>query len=208
MSDPSIIRQQHWQQVYTVKDETAVSWFQESPQISLALIAASGLTRDAGIIDVGGGASRLVDALLAAGHSDLTVLDIAEAALAKTRQRLGASAAAVAWIAADITAWQPQRHYALWHDRAVFHFLTAAEDRAAYKRALQAALLPGGQAIIASFAPDGPERCSGLPVMRYAPESLVLELGAGFRLEETRSEPHKTPAGGQQAFQYSRFRRL
>lgn len=208
MADTTATRQQHWQQVYTAKDETTVSWFEESPAVSLSLIAASGVTHDAGIIDVGGGASRLVDALLAARHTDITVLDIADAALAKTRQRLGTDAAKVAWIATDITAWQPQRHYALWHDRAVFHFLTAAEDRAAYKRALQAALLPDGQVIIASFAPDGPERCSGLPVMRYAPDGLALELGAGFRLEETRSEPHRTPAGGQQSFQYSRFRRL
>lgn len=198
---------QHWDEVYAQKAEDAVSWFQPRPEISLALIQAAGPGKSDALIDVGGGASRLVDGLLAAGFTDLTVLDIAAAALQKSRARLGRDAARVQWIAVDVTRWQPGRRYRLWHDRAVFHFLTAPAERLAYRRALEAALAPGGTAIMASFAPDGPERCSGLPVQRYSPDTLAAELGPTFHLEDSRREEHLTPAGKVQHFQYSLFRR-
>lgn len=196
---------QHWEQVYRQKPDETLSWFQPRPEISLELIHAAGLQKTDAVIDVGGGASRLVDQLLAEGYTDLTVLDIAEQALITARKRLGNSASQVHWIAADVTAWQPGRSYRLWHDRAVFHFLTDPTERAAYRRNLQAALTPGGTAVIASFAPDGPERCSGLPVQRYSPESLAAELGIEFRLIRHRHETHRTPADRIQQFQYSVF---
>ncbi|WP_300299993.1 trans-aconitate 2-methyltransferase [Ferrovibrio sp.] len=201
-------RQQHWQEVYSTKDEAEVSWFQDRPQTSLDLIAQTGLSPDASLIDIGGGASRLVDALLDAGWRDIAVLDIAGAALARAQARLGPRGASVDWIVADITTWQPRRRYDLWHDRAVFHFLTTAADRVAYKAALRAAVAPGGHVVIGSFAPDGPERCSGLPVQRYSPESLQAELGGDFLLQQALQEDHQTPAGRVQHFQFSRFRRV
>jgi len=161
-------RQHHWEEVYKTKSDREVSWFQDRPETSLDLITESGVARDAAVIDIGGGASRLVDALLDEGYKDLSVLDIAAPALQKAKLRLKERAAAVHWIVADITTWQPDRRYALWHDRAVFHFLTTAEDRAAYKKALSDALPMGATVVLASFALGGPERCSGLPVMRYS----------------------------------------
>jgi SAM-dependent methyltransferase len=171
------------------------------------LIEAAGLALTDPIIDVGGGASRLVDHLLAAGHTDLTVLDISEAALERAGARLGKAALKVNWLVADITAWKPRRLYRLWHDRAAFHFLTEPADRGAYRRALDAALTPGGAAIVASFALDGPERCSGLPVQRYSRETLAAELGTGYRLKSNQSEDHVTPLRRIQRFQYSVFER-
>jgi hypothetical protein len=199
-------RKQHWDGVYAEKAEDAVSWFQAHPETSLALIHSVGLDKTDAIIDVGGGASRLVDGLVRENFRDVTVLDIAEAALEKSRRRLGKEAHRVHWIATDITRWRPEQRYRLWHDRAVFHFLTALEDREAYRRALEGALVMGGYALIASFALDGPERCSGLPVQRYAPESLAMELGPAFRLITHKHEAHTTPAGKIQRFQYSLFR--
>lgn len=201
-------RQQHWQDVYTTKGEAEVSWFQDRPQTSLDLIAQTGIGPQAALIDIGGGASRLIDALLDSGFRNLAVLDIAAAALATARDRLGPRASEVDWIVADITEWRPTRRYDLWHDRAVFHFLTAAEDREAYKAALQAAIEPNGHLVIGSFALDGPERCSGLPVMRYSPETLAAELGSGYALRHSLQEQHITPAGRMQHFQFSRFVRL
>ncbi len=198
---------QHWDEVYRLKAEQEVSWFQTEPGVSLELIRAADLAKQDAIVDVGAGASRLVDRLLAEGYQDLTALDIADTALRKSQARLGDAARRVNWFAADVTHWQPPKRYALWHDRAVFHFLTEATDRAAYRKTLASALRPQGMAIIASFAPDGPERCSGLPVQRYSPASLAAELGAGFRLLDQRSESHMTPAGKLQLFQYSVFRR-
>lgn len=198
---------QHWEEVYRLKAEQEVSWFQTEPAVSLELIHGASVAKDDAVVDVGAGASRLMDRLLAEGYTDLTALDIAAAALQKTRERLGKAAEQVNWVAADVTRWQPRKPYGLWHDRAVFHFLTEAADRAAYRRTLESALKPQGIAIIASFAPDGPERCSGLPVQRYSPASLAAELGAGFRLLTQRSESHSTPAGKLQQFQYSVFRR-
>ncbi len=176
--------QAHWEHVYATKGEDEVSWFQDKPGISLELIRSTGATRDWSIIDIGGGMSRLVDALLDEGFTSLAVLDLSSSALAATRARLGARAEQVEWIAADVTMWTPRKQYDVWHDRAAFHFLTDPADRLAYIARLKAALRQDGHAIIATFAPDGPEKCSGLPVQRYDSASLQDTLGDGFELLE------------------------
>lgn len=201
-------RKDHWEAIYADKDETEVSWHQERPVMSLRLIEQTGLGPTDPIIDAGGGASHLVDALLDRGFTDVTVLDLAGAALAQARARLGERAEAVNWIEADATAWQPERTYRLWHDRAVFHFLTEPADRAAYLERLKAAVPAGSQVVIATFGPDGPERCSGLPVVRYTPEGLHETLGPGFGLQAVQTETHRTPAGTPQEFVGCLFRRL
>jgi len=200
-------RTTHWDNVYATKGEAEVSWFQGSPAISLEMIRAANPDHGADIIDIGGGASRLVDALLQDGYRNLTVLDLSANALEATKQRIGAAAPQVDWIVADATSWRPQKSYDVWHDRAAFHFLTDPRDRAAYVERLHAALAPSGHVIIATFAPDGPEKCSGLPVQRHDSASLSAELGSEFELVETRSEVHHTPWHSTQAFQFSRFRR-
>ncbi len=205
MSTPE--RQAHWQNVYQSKGERDVSWFEESPAISLDLIHATGVGRDASIIDVGGGASRLVDALISEGFRSITVLDLSEKALSMARHRLGARADRVNWIAADVTKWRPPQAYEVWHDRAAFHFLTEAADRAAYAACVRNAIGPGGHVIIGTFAPDGPERCSGLPIMRHNAASLAEILGPTFRLVESRGHNHQTPGGAIQRFQFSSFER-
>lgn len=201
-------RQQHWEGVYGSKVPTEVSWFQEAPTVSLELIFATGIDKDAWIVDVGGGASVLVDHLWGQGYRHLTVLDISAAALEHAKARLGHEAQEVEWVAGDATLWEPPRSYGLWHDRAVFHFLTDANDRRAYKTVLEHAVAPDGHVVIATFALDGPEKCSNLPVQRYSPETLAAELGEGFALEDTAVEDHQTPAGKTQKFTYCRFRRL
>ncbi|MDE2184331.1 MAG: class I SAM-dependent methyltransferase [Alphaproteobacteria bacterium] len=203
---PPDSRREHWDTVYRTKDETAVSWYQEHPARSLALIRSVAKSPSS-LIDIGGGASRLVDDLLAGVHGDLAVLDVSAAAIAKAQARLGASADGVTWIVADITAWQPQRHWDIWHDRAVFHFLTQTADQDAYIAALKKATRPGAHAIFSCFALDGPERCSGLPVQRYSASSLAARLGAGFGLLRDEAESHTTPAGGTQKFTYALFER-
>jgi SAM-dependent methyltransferase len=200
-------RQAHWQNVYKEKGEYQVSWFQGQPALSLQLIEAVGANQGSAIIDIGGGASRLVDALLEKGYRDVSVLDLSESAVSIAKSRLGEGAAAN-WIVADVTQWEPQRHYDLWHDRAAFHFLTEASDRAAYIDRLNKALRTGGHAIIGTFALDGPERCSGLPVVRYDAARLSITLGSSFGLVETRRDDHKTPWGAIQHFQFSVFRRV
>jgi|SRR6185312_3013496 len=199
-------RKAHWEDVYQRKGDLDTSWFQERPDDSLLLIREAGVPITVPVIDVGGGTSRLVDGLLAGGFSTITVLDIAGQALERARERIGPAAEKVHWLAADVTTWTPSRRYGLWHDRAVFHFLTEPAERAAYRRNLATGLMPHGIAVMASFALDGPERCSGLPVMRYSPDSLAAELGAQFQLLDSRSVEHITPAGRSQRFQYSVFR--
>jgi ubiquinone/menaquinone biosynthesis C-methylase UbiE len=205
MSEPS--RSDHWQNVYVSKGEDQVSWFQETPAISLALIELAGAMPGSGIIDVGGGASRLADCLVSRGYQDVTVLDLSAAALASARSRMGDRADRVTWIAADVTVWEPSRSYDVWHDRAAFHFLTEPKDQAAYVERLRRALRPGGHAIIGTFALDGPERCSGLLVSRYDAAGLAATLGGGFALVDTRRHEHVTPWGAMQKFQFSTFRR-
>ncbi len=199
-------RQSHWDGIYATKNETDVSWFQETPALSLDLLTLAGATNASAIIDIGGGTSRLVDNLVARGYDDLTVLDLSAVALAAARARIGPRADRVAWVVADVTTWEPVRIYEFWHDRAALHFLTEAADRTAYVARLRRALRPGGHAIIGTFAPDGPEKCSGLPVVRYSAESLAAVLGPGFALADTRSQHHATPWGAVQRFQFSVFR--
>jgi SAM-dependent methyltransferase len=199
-------RQAHWEDVYAGKAENEVSWFQENPAPSLESIAWVGATHASSIIDIGGGASRLVDRLIAMGFLDITVLDLSGAALDAAKARLGQQAAKVRWIVADVTVWEPAQAYDVWHDRAAFHFLTEEKDRAAYVARLKRALSTGGHAIIATFALDGPEKCSGLPVMRYDAASLGQALGPEFRLVDSRRHEHATPWKSQQAFQLSIFR--
>mgnify|MGYP001445130799 CR=1 FL=1 len=200
-------RHAHWENVYQTKGERDVSWFQDRPEISLDLIQATGVHADAAIVDIGGGASHLADALLDAGFGNVTVLDLSEHALATSKARLGARDAKVKWIAADVTAWEPPETYDVWHDRAAFHFLIEPKDRAAYAARLLRAVRAGGHAIIGTFALDGPERCSGLPVARHDPASVGATLGPSFALMESRYHAHGTPTGAIQRFQFSRFRR-
>ena len=201
-------RQAHWQRVYKEKGENQVSWFQERPTISLELIEAAGLDRSSAIIEIGGGASRLVDVLDETGYRDLTVLDVSESAVSIAKMRLGERAGMVKWIVGDVTRWEPTRCYDLWHDRAAFHFLTEASDRTAYIDRLTKAVRPEGHAIIATFALDGPERCSGLPVVRYDASRLSATLTPSFALVDMRRHDHKTPWGAIQHFQFSVFRRV
>lgn len=200
-------RAQHWQDVYTRKDDREVSWYEPEATRSLELIERCGpLSKDARIIDVGGGASRLVDGLLDRGYEAVSVLDIAEPALAKTRARLGADAAArVTWLVSDITRFAPSAHYAVWHDRAVFHFLTQDDDKRAYADIVARAVAPGGHVILGTFALDGPERCSGLPVARYDAEGIAAVLGSAFMLVESLAYTHTTPSGNPQRFTFTRF---
>ena len=199
-------RRAHWENVYTKKGENEVSWFQESPAHSLELIAEIGTRPDAAIIDIGGGASRLVDDLVAKGFLAVTVLDLSEAALKTAQARLGQGASPVRWLVADATSWEPSQEYDVWHDRAAFHFLTEEKDRAAYVARLRRALKVGGHAIIATFALEGPEKCSGLPVVRYDAASLGHTLGPEFKLGHTLRHEHATPWGSHQVFQFSVFR--
>lgn len=200
-------RTTHWQNVYATKGEAEVSWFQNSPAMSLEMIRAANSDHDAAIIDIGGGASRLVDALLQDGYRALAMLDLSANALDVVKRRIGTAASTVDWIVADVTTWQPAKTYEVWHDRAAFHFLTDSRDRAAYVERLRSAIAAGGHVIIATFAPDGPEKCSGLPVQRHDSASLSGELGPEFELIEARSQTHQTPWHSTQAFQFSRFRR-
>ena len=196
----------HWEGVHESKEPDQASWWQTEPTRSLRLIEASGVTHDDPIIDVGSGASTLVDHLLTSGYHDITVLDLSGAALKRARDRLGEQAQHIRFVEADLTTWSTQDEYALWHDRAAFHFLTDPNDRAAYRATLAGALRPGGQAIISTFGLDGPERCSGLDVERYSAASLSTELGEGFELLESVNDIHRTPWGAEQTFLVCRFR--
>lgn len=195
-------RKAHWEHVYQSKGAEEVSWYQRHPGMSLDLIAASGVSKDAGIIDVGGGASTLVDHLLDGGYTKLAVLDLSAHALDCARSRLAARAGDVDWFEADVTSFQPPHRFGLWHDRAVFHFLTAEHDRRAYVSTLRRTLQPGGIVVMSTFALDGPAKCSGLDVVRHDEASLLAELGAEFRLQEVRHEVHITPRKAEQRFIY------
>jgi SAM-dependent methyltransferase len=196
-------RKLHWEHAYSSKDPTEVSWYQGAPQLSLQMIAATGVETGGAIIDVGGGASTLVDNLLDNGYSDVTVLDIASAALDQSRARLGDAAKNVTWIEQDILHFEPNRSFILWHDRSVFHFLTEKSQQRHYVDLLQKAIEPGGHVILATFGPDGPQRCSGLPVQRYSTEELSSLLEPAFELRTQDLEEHKTPGGSAQQFLYT-----
>lgn len=199
--------QAHWEKVYTTKGEDNVSWYQELPEPSLELLALVGAHSDTAIIDIGGGASRLVDVLLAKGYRDVTVLDLSREALITARKRLGNASNKAKWIVADITEWEPPVVYDLWHDRAAFHFLNREKQKFAYIQRLRRGLHIGGHAIIGTFALDGPDKCSGLPVIRYSAESLSDLLGNDFTLLDARRHEHTTPNGVVQKFQFSTFKK-
>jgi trans-aconitate methyltransferase len=203
MTDP----REHWNQVYDTKADDEVSWYQRRPLTSLELIEAAAPDPAAAIVDIGAGTSTLVDDLRARGYRDLTVLDVSASAIEKLRKRLGGDGGRVSFIVADITRWDPPRKWDLWHDRAVFHFLVSREEQDAYIGALKKALVPGGTAILATFALDGPEKCSGLPVQRYSAATLAERLGPDFTLVMERPERHVTPRGVTQSFIYAAFRR-
>ncbi len=201
-------REKHWQKIYSEKTPLEVSWFQNEPSLSLQLIQSSIVNRNAAIIDVGGGASRLVDHLLDAGFNNLAVLDISETAINHTQSRLGARADQVEWFVSDITQFKATRKFDLWHDRAVFHFLTQAEDRQHYLQNMHQALVSGGHLIIATFAIGGPEKCSGLDIVQYDEQKIVAELGDGYELLDVHHELHMTPAEKEQQFNYFHFKKL
>jgi SAM-dependent methyltransferase len=203
----AVSAKEHWNKVYQTKAPDDVRWFQTRPATSLKLILASGVGKNAGIIDVGGGASGLVDFLLAAGFGKLAVLDISAAALEHARRRLGKRANFVEWLEADVTTFQPARQFGLCYDRAVCHFLTDKTDRQNYVQTLKRKLTPNGHAVIATFAMNGPSKCSGLEVARYDATSTCAELGAEFQLVEPASETHKTPWQTEQKFGCVRFAR-
>jgi hypothetical protein len=203
----AIDRKAHWENVYATKGETVVSWYQTEPRLSLELIRSIAPAQGGRIIDVGGGASVLVDKLLDLPFEKVAVLDISETALSKARLRLGHRANQVEWIAADITEVEDVGTFDIWHDRAVFHFLTDAADRTRYIWLARSTVPVGGNLVIASFADQGPTRCSDLDVCRYNGETMGTELGESFALVREAGETHTTPAGSSQAFFYGVFRR-
>ena len=204
-----MIRREHWERVYSNKPPDKVGWYAPHLQISLQWIKECSLSKEAPIIDVGGGASTLVDDLLAEGYHSITVLDLSKTALAASRIRLGEKAKSVTWLEGDITDVElPAGHYDLWHDRAAFHFLTAREERRRYLSKLLEATKPGSHLILATFSPQAPPKCSGLPVERYGAEELSRLLGSRFELKRQRKELHVTPGGVDQMYQYCRFERI
>lgn len=202
VNDDGSIRD-HWERVYHDKAPTELSWYQRHSERSLQLIEQTGIARSASIIDVGGGASTLVDDLLARGFSDVAILDLSAEALTRARQRLGAGAERVKWLVADVlTTDLPANSVDLWHDRAVFHFLTDPDHRAEYIAQVRRVVRPGGHVIVATFAEDGPTQCSGLPVQRYSATELHGTFGDDFQLERSERETHETPGGAEQRFVY------
>jgi SAM-dependent methyltransferase len=208
VSDSVSDRAVHWDGVYGRLDEDVLSWFEPEPACSLGLLDLAGVARTDPIIDVGAGASRLVDALVARDYADVTALDVSDAGLAQARRRLADSAAQVQWVVADLLSWRPARRYRVWHDRAVFHFLTDPADRVRYRDVLDRALMPDGRIVIGTFAADGPEQCSGLPTVRYSPQELTAALGPNVEPLGQRRELHRTPSGGVQPFTWLALRRL
>ncbi|MDQ4503515.1 class I SAM-dependent methyltransferase [Sinomonas sp. ASV322] len=193
-------RAAHWNLVYDTKGEDAVSWYQSVPTKTLELFDVLGVGPDAAVIDVGGGASVVVDHLLARGFGDVSVLDLSRVAIERARARLGADAERVHWLHRDLLGWAPERRYDVWHDRAVFHFLIEDEERRAYLRTLRAGLAPGARVIVATFDADGPTHCSRLPVARYSAADLAAQFAPDFELVTSRREEHVTPAGLIQPF--------
>ena len=201
-------RKAYWETVYANKRSTEVSWYQQHPQYSLDLIRETGVEHSAHIIDIGGGASMLIDYMLEDGYKNLSVLDISRSAIEQAKKRLAGLADKVTWIEHDITGFLSDETYDIWHDRAVFHFLTNTIDRSSYVRTMSRALKPGANAIIATFALNGPEQCSGLDVQRYSPDTMIAVLGDSFEFIETITEEHLTPRGETQNFIYCRFKKL
>lgn len=200
--------QTHWDGAYQRSGATNVSWFQPSPALSLQLIDSIGVDASDVVVDIGGGASMLVDGLLSRGLTDVTVLDVSRVALDLSLERLGDARTAVHWIHSDVLTWTPDRRYSLWHDRAVFHFLTEPSDRARYVDLARSAIAPGGHLVIATFASDGPLQCSGLPVARYSATDLAFVFGSNFTVVDARQEAHTTPSGNTQQFTWLMLRRL
>lgn len=200
-------RRSHWDTVFREKDLTRVSWYQERPDVSLEFIAGAGLGPDARILDVGAGASALVDHLLDAGHGNVGALDISAEALEVTKKRLGDRSRLVEWFVTDVTDFESPHRWDVWHDRAVLHFLTEPEQRDRYRRRLEASLEDGGALVLGTFGPDGPTRCSGMDVRRYGADDMQDWLGEGFTLERQERVEHHTPDGGTQQFQFCLFRR-
>lgn len=198
-------RKEHWEKIYRDRLPTEVSWYQVKPQLSISLILATGIGKDKRIIDVGGGASKLVDHLLDLGFNDLTILDVSSTALERNKSRLGERAKNVTWLEADITKLDRPEKYDLWHDRAVFHFLTSQYDINSYIEVMNKALRTGGHLIISTFSLEGPPKCSGLDVVRYSPESLHKEIGENIELLESKEETHITPSQVHQKFIYCRL---
>ena len=198
-------RKEHWENVYRNKSPLEVSWYQQEPTLSLSLIARAAPAMDAPIVDVGGGASTLVDKLCDRGYHNISVLDVSASALTHSKKRLAHKAASVHWYEEDVTCFEPPHRFALWHDRAVFHFLTTKVDRSRYVEVLKQALEPGGHLVIMAFAIGGPLKCSGLDIVQYDADKLKAELGPGFQLVESGHEIHTTPLGAQQKFSYFCF---
>lgn len=200
-------RTNHWDRIYAASPSTGLSWYEREPTTSMRLIDATDVGTSAVVIDLGAGTSVLVDHLVESGYTDVTVLDVSGRALDEVRQRLGAKSDAVTYLRRDVLSWEPDRHYDVWHDRAVFHFLTDPEDRDRYVEVATGAVRPGGWVVIATFADDGPTQCSGLPVARYSPERLAGVFSAQFSLVEEDREEHVTPAGVVQPFTWVLMRR-
>lgn len=200
-------RLDHWENVYNSKAFTDVSWFQPRPDLSLKFVEQTAVDKHEPIIDVGGGASTLVDHLLDDGFTNVTVLDVATGALKQAQERLGARAADVEWIASDVTTFRPTTTWQLWHDRAALHFLTDEQDRLRYVEVLKASLAPGGHLVLATFGPEGPLKCSGLEIRRYSIDMLEDLLGPEFELQLQELENHATPMGSSQQFLYSCWKR-
>lgn len=199
-------RKQHWEQVYQNRSDDDVSWYQRHPERSLEYITQCDISKQAPIMDAGGGASRLVDCLLQQGYSDVSVMDIARAPLRLGERRLGAQARRVHWIESDVTQFIPPRRYTLWHDRAVFHFLVEPDKQQAYRRMLERALSEGGHLILAAFAPDGPTMCSNLPIQQHDADSVTALFGQGFELLSVENDIHVTPANKAQSFNWFHLR--
>ena len=199
----TVSRKEHWDHVYENTGPNLHSWFQDSPALSMKMIRETGVPREAPIIDVGAGVSSLIDVLVNSDYSDITVLDISNAAITQSRMRLGDAASRVKWVQADVLAWVPLGRYYLWHDRAVFHFMNDDTKVDTYLKTMRTALVPNGFFVLATFGPEGPDRCSGLDVRRYSIEHLTHLLEGDFELKSYELETHRTPTGNEQQFLYS-----